>query len=136
MQVWFIFSLIFSLIVAAFAVLNSEVVTIRFFEMNYELSQSAVILVSAVFGAAIAIFLGLFSKIKSSLKNRELTNRLKNAEKKIELLSDSVRNYEQKASVNASGNASGNASVYSSGNTAAAEKKPADSGQSEGPAGD
>lgn len=134
MQVWFIFSLIFSLIVAAFAVLNSEVVTIKFFWMNYELSQSAIILVSAVFGAAIAIFLGLFSKIKSSLKIRELTNNLKNAEKKIELLSDSVKNYEQKASVNASGNTAENASVYSSENIAAAEKKPADSGQSEGPA--
>lgn len=134
MQVWFIFSLIFSLIVATFAVLNSEVVTIKFFWVNYELSQSAVILISAVFGAAIAIFLGLFSKIKSSLKIRELTNNLKNAEKKIELLSDSVKNYEQKASVNASGNTAGNASVYSSGNTAAAEKKPTDFGQSEGPA--
>ena len=122
MQVWFIFSLIFSLIVAAFAVLNSEVVTIKFFWVNYELSQSAVILVSAVFGAAIAIFLGLFNKIKSSLKIRELTNNLKNAEKEIKLLTDSVKNYEQKVSVNASGNTAENASVYP------------DSGQSEGPA--
>lgn len=134
MQVWFIFSLIFSLIVAAFAVLNSEVVTIKFFWVNYELSQSAVILVSAVFGAAIAIFLGLFNKIKSSLKIRELTNNLKNAEKEIELLTDTVKNYEQKASVKASGNTAENASVYPSGNTVAAEKKLADSGQSEGPA--
>jgi len=39
MQVWFIFSLIFSLIVAAFVVLNSEVVTIKFFWVNYELSH-------------------------------------------------------------------------------------------------
>lgn len=106
MQIWFILSLIFSLIVAAFAALNSEVVTIKFFEMNYELSQSAVILVSAVFGAAIGMFLSFFNKIKSSLKNRVLTNNLKNAEKKIELLSDSIKNYEQKASVNTSENAS------------------------------
>lgn len=134
MQIWFIFSLIFSLIVAAFAVLNSEVVTIKFFWVNYELSQSAIILVSAVFGAAIAIFLGLFNKIKSSLKIRELTNNLKNAEKEIELLTDSVKNYEQKASVNATGNTAENASVCPSENTVAAEKKLADSGQSEGSA--
>lgn len=130
MQVWFIFSLLFSLIVAAFAVLNSEVVTIKFFGMNYELAQSAVILVSAVFGAAIAVFLGLLSRIKSSLKIRELTNKLKNAEKQIELLSESVKNYERNASVNASGNTAGDAPVYSPG-IAAASREPADSGQSE-----
>ena len=123
MQVWFVFSLIFSMIVVVFAALNSEIVIIKLFWVNYELSQSVVILVSAAFGAAIAIFLGLFSKIKSSFKIRELTNNLKNAVKK-----------KQKPRVNASGNTAGNASAYSSGNTAAAEKKPADSGQSEGPA--
>jgi len=137
MQVWFIFSLIFSLIVAAFAVLNSEVVTIKFFGMNYALAQSAVILASAVFGAAIAMFLGLFSRIKSSLKNRELTNKLKNAEKQIELLEESVKNHERIASVNASGktdgNTPGNAHVYSPG-IAAAAKNPDDSSQSEDPA--
>ena len=108
------FSLIFSLIVAAFAVLNPEIVTIKFFGMSYELSQSAVILMSAVFGAAIGMFLGLFSRIKSSLKNRELTNSLKNSEKQIELLNESIKSYELKASINASGN------------TAVEEKKLAD----------
>jgi len=82
MQIWFVISLIFSIIVVVFAALNSEVVTIKLFWVNYELSQSVVILVSAAFGAAIAIFLGLFSKIKSSLKIRALTSNLEDAETK------------------------------------------------------
>jgi uncharacterized integral membrane protein len=96
MQIWFIFSLLFSLIVATFAVLNSEIVTIKLFWVNYELSQSIVILFSAALGATIVFFLGLFSKIKSSLKIRELASDLKDAEKKIGLLSSSVKSYEDK----------------------------------------
>ncbi|PKL78918.1 MAG: hypothetical protein CVV25_09815 [Ignavibacteriae bacterium HGW-Ignavibacteriae-4] len=82
MQIWFVVSLIFSIIVVVFAALNSEVVTIKLFWVNYELSQSVVILISAAFGAAIAIFLGLFNQLKSSLKIRALTSNLENAEMK------------------------------------------------------
>lgn len=82
MQIWFVISLFFSIIVVAFAAINSEVVTIKLFWVNYELSQSVVILVSVALGAAIAIFLGLFSKVKSKLKIRELTNNLEYAETK------------------------------------------------------
>jgi uncharacterized integral membrane protein len=96
MQVWFIFSLIFSLIVAAFAVLNSEVVTVKLFWANFELSQSVVILVSAALGASVTFFLSLFSKIKSTLKIRELSIALKDAEKKVALLNNSVKGYELK----------------------------------------
>lgn len=97
MQIWFIFSLLFSLIVATFAVLNSDIVTIKLFWVNYELSQSIVILFSAALGATIVFFLGLFSKIKSTLRIRELAGDLKDAEKKIELLSSSVKGYEEKS---------------------------------------
>ena len=94
MQVWFIFSLAFSLVVAVFAVLNSNVVTINLFWVNYQLSQSIVIIASAALGATIAFFLSLFSKIKSGLKIRELSGDLKDAEKKIQLLQSSVKNFE------------------------------------------
>lgn len=97
MQIWFIFSLLFSLIVAAFAVLNSDIVTIKLFWANYEVSQSIVIIFSAALGATILFFLGLFSKIKSGLKIRELTSDLKDAEKKIGLLTSSVKGYEDKS---------------------------------------
>lgn len=97
MQIWFIISLLFSVIVAFFAVLNSSVVSINLFFQSFELSQSIVILVSAVSGAIIVLFLGLFSKVKSSLKIRELNNALKISEKKNELLSNSVKSYEREA---------------------------------------
>ena len=82
MQVWFVVSLIFSIIVVVFAAPNSEVVTIKLFWANYELSQSVVILISAACGAAIAIFLGLFNQLKSSLRIRALTSNLESAETK------------------------------------------------------
>lgn len=76
MQIGFIISLIFAIIVVAFAAINTEVVTIKLFWVNYyEVSQSVVILISAAFGATIAIFLGLYGKIKSSFKIRTLKNK-------------------------------------------------------------
>lgn len=96
MQIWFIISIIFSLIVAIFAVLNSGIVLIKFFGFDYQMAQSVVILVSAGLGAAIATFLGLFSRIKSGLKNRELANNLKNSEKKVEELNSRIKDYELK----------------------------------------
>jgi|GEM_PF-2557806 len=97
MQFWFVISLFFSVIIAIFAVQNSDVVKIDLFWYDWNLSQSLVILISAAFGAIITIFLGLFGKIKSSLRMRELTADLKAAEKKIELLSNSVKSFEEKA---------------------------------------
>jgi len=72
MKIWFIFSLFFSVLVAAFAVLNSEVVPIKLYWVDYHLSQSLIILLSAVLGALITTFSGIFSKIRSTLKIREL----------------------------------------------------------------
>jgi len=94
MQIWFIVSLLFSVIVAVFAVLNSSVVSINLVFQSFEMSQSIVILGSAAFGAVIVLFLGIFSKVKTSLKIRELSNALKAAEKKSELLGNSIKDYE------------------------------------------
>ena len=136
MQFWFIFSLLFSLIIAAFAVLNSDTVTIKFFGINYQFAQSAVILVSAVFGAAIAVFLGLFGRIKLGLKIRELHKQLKEAENKIVGLEETVAKWEKMATANVSGktvenapgHAAGHASAYTPG-IAAPSKPPADTEQ-------
>ena len=100
MQIWFVISLLFSAVITIFAVLNSNVVTIRLFWVNYDLSQSLVILVSAASGAIITIFLGIFSKIKTRLKIRELNSELASANEKIELLSNSHNTYEQKPTQN------------------------------------
>lgn len=82
MQIWFVLSLLFSILVATFAVLNSNVVPIKLYWVDYQLSQSLVILLSAIFGAMIAMFLGIFSKVKSTLKIRELNLTVNSLEQK------------------------------------------------------
>lgn len=83
MRIWFIFSLFFSILVAVFAVLNSEVVPIKLYWVDYHLSQSLVILLSAVLGALITTFSSIFSKIKSRLKIRELNILIRTLEQKL-----------------------------------------------------
>lgn len=83
MRVWFVFSLFISVLVAVFAVMNSNVVLIKLYWIDYQLSQSLVILFSAVLGALIATFLGIFSKIRSTFKIRELNYVIKSLEQQI-----------------------------------------------------
>lgn len=91
MQILFIISLVFAILVSVFAVMNSNPVTIKLLWKQFEFSQAIVILGSAAFGAIIVAFLGIFSKVKSSLKIRELQNKIKGLEKKIEgLKSDEI----------------------------------------------
>lgn len=128
MQFWFIVSLLFSLIVATFAVINSDMVNINFLGFNYQLTQSAVILISAVSGAVIAMFLGLYGRIKLGLKIRGLHKELKDAETQIRELEETIKNHERIASQYAAGNtagaASGSAPAYTPG-IAAPAKDPA-----------
>ncbi|MBP1743927.1 MAG: hypothetical protein H6Q58_905 [Firmicutes bacterium] len=91
MQVWFVISLLFSIIIAVFAALNSDVVTIRLFFARYELSQSIVIILSAVIGAVITIFFGLFGKLKSLKKVRELNSEIKYYKSKNQELGDTIK---------------------------------------------
>lgn len=86
MQILFIFSLLFAILVAIFAVLNSDPVTINLLWKEIPSRQSIVILGSAAIGAIIVALLGTFNKVKSSLKIRELNNKIKVLEKRIEEL--------------------------------------------------
>lgn len=96
MQIWFVFSLILSAVITIFAVLNATVVTINLFWIDYDLSLSIVILISAAFGAIITIFLGIFNKIKTSLKIRELKSELVSANHKIEIQHTNLKTYQDK----------------------------------------
>ena len=77
MQLGFILSLLFAIVIALFAVLNSEVVTIRLVFGQFQMSQSVVILVSAAIGAAVVFCLGLVNRLKQLVKMRELKNQIK-----------------------------------------------------------
>ena len=96
MQIGFVVSLIFSLIIVGFALMNSDLVTLRTFWGNYQLSGSFVIVLSAAVGAIVAIFLGLFGSLKAKLKIRELNNLQKNNEKQIDDLNKKLTAAEEK----------------------------------------
>ncbi|KXG76996.1 LapA family protein [Thermotalea metallivorans] len=81
MQIWFIISLLFAILVALFAVMNSDPVIIKWFWGKYEFSQAIVILGSAALGAIIVAFLGIFRQITHALKIRELEGHIKKLEK-------------------------------------------------------
>ena len=95
MQIWFVFSLFFGAVITLFAVLNADVVTIKLFWADFELSQSLVILMSAALGSILTIFLGIFSRIKAKIKIRDLNNQLGIANRKIELLNKSIDDHEK-----------------------------------------
>ena len=73
MEVRFIISLIFSALVAAFAIQNADSVNIRFLFYEFNISQAIVILGSAILGAIIVVFLGLIKQIRQGMKIKQLT---------------------------------------------------------------
>ena len=87
MQLVFVLSLVFAIIIAVFALNNGEKVTIDFLFSTKEVSQALVILVSTAFGAVIVAVLGLVAQIKLSLKVKEQGKQIKTLqEEKDELL--------------------------------------------------
>lgn len=86
MQFWFILSLIFAVLIALFAVLNSDEVTLNLVITTLSTRQSVIILASAAIGAIIASFIGMFRALKSSLKIRDLNNQIKELQQNLEKL--------------------------------------------------
>jgi len=76
MEVRFIISLLFSALVAAFAIQNADSVSIRFLLYEFNISQAIVILGSAILGAIIVVFLGLIKQIRQGMKIKQLTKEI------------------------------------------------------------
>jgi len=83
MQWKFIISLVLALLVAIFAIQNSDPVTVSFFITTRQISQALIILLSTVVGAIIALSLGL-------IKQFALSKKLKEKEKSIRALETEV----------------------------------------------
>ena len=83
MQITFIFSMIFAVVISIFALANAAPVTISLIFKSYELSQAVVILISAVFGAVVVFLLNLVSKAKSVMKSNSLSKQIKELENKL-----------------------------------------------------
>lgn len=83
MQFTYIIALLFALIVAAFALLNAQPVTVDFAFNEFQISLALVILISAAAGAIILGFLGLFHRVKENLKLREMGARVRRLEGRL-----------------------------------------------------
>ena len=104
MQFYLLFALVFSLLVAVFAIQNTEVVVIRFITWQFSVSLVLVLLGSAVAGALTLYFLGLFKQVGTWMKIRQLTHRkneleaqLKKMEKKISEIAEKTETKETAA---------------------------------------
>lgn len=94
MQLYFIFSLIASIVVIIFAITNAAAVPVRIFFAEYELSLALVIFISTAFGAIIASMLGLVRLIKQKLQIKRLQHEnqtLLTEQKKLEEELSSLR---------------------------------------------
>ena len=60
----FVLSLVFALVVALFAIQNAYSVDVKFLAWEVNISQALIVLVSAIFGALAAAFLGLVNQMK------------------------------------------------------------------------
>jgi putative membrane protein len=74
MQLTVIISMIFAIFIAVFAGLNSTVVDVNLLVVKLEMSLAIVILMSAVFGAAIMYLLNM---VKAFKRSRELKTEIK-----------------------------------------------------------
>lgn len=71
MQLGFILSLLFAILITVFAIQNSDTVNINFLFANIPVSQALVIFISAAVGAIIVGILGFFRYFKLSKKIKE-----------------------------------------------------------------
>jgi len=88
LQLKYILALLFALMVAIFALLNAQPVTVDFIFNEFQISLALVILVSAFAGAAILGFLGIFRQVKESFKSREMNARIKKLEEQLKETAD------------------------------------------------
>ncbi|OHW63201.1 hypothetical protein EUAN_00650 [Andreesenia angusta] len=101
MQWKFVVSLVSALLVAVFAIQNSDPVDIKFLVAGANISQALVILISASLGAVVAIFLGLLKQFSLKKSIREKSKRIQNLESEIASLRDENRALSE--SLNATG---------------------------------
>lgn len=90
MALKFIISLILSLLVAFFAIQNSGSVNINVLFATYTISQALVIIISAIAGAVVVLFLGTIQQVKLSMKLKGLSKTISKLEEENRVLKEKV----------------------------------------------
>lgn len=94
----FIISLILSLLVAFFAIQNSGSVNINVLFATYTISQALVIIISAIAGAVVVLFLGTIQQVKLSMKLKSLSKTISKLEEENRVLKEKANVLEVKPS--------------------------------------
>lgn len=94
MQAYLIAALIFALLIAAFAIQNTMVVTVHFLIWQTEISLVLVILGSLVAGALLLFFIGLFKQYSNHRQKKDLKTQNKRLEKEVADLTKKVETLE------------------------------------------
>lgn len=92
----FVLALIFSLIVAIFALQNADAVDISFLTLELSISQALVILISAAFGALAVLLLSLIRWIKYQSKLKSASKAISALEQENGLLKIRLEEYTAK----------------------------------------
>jgi uncharacterized integral membrane protein len=93
MEFKFIISLLFSVLVAIFAIQNAKSVEINFLFTKFTISQAVVILGSAIIGALIVLLLGLIKQIKQGVKIKQLKKEIETITEEKNKLQKSIDEY-------------------------------------------
>ncbi len=88
MQIYFIISLIASIVLIIFAITNATPVPVSILFAKYELSLALIIVLSTACGAIIATLIGLPKQFKQTRLIKKLTNENENLIKEKEKLQD------------------------------------------------
>lgn len=94
MQAYLIAALIFALLIAAFAIQNTMVVTVHFLIWQTEISLVLVILGSLAAGALLLFFIGLFKQYSNHRQKKDLKTQNKRLEKEVADLTKKVETLE------------------------------------------
>lgn len=94
MQFYLLSSLLFALVVAIFALQNTEIVIIKFLTFKFPASLVLVILGSAIIGALALFFLGLFKQFGSWFRFRSFRQEKELLEKHLAELEEKVATLE------------------------------------------
>jgi uncharacterized integral membrane protein len=95
MQLTVIISMIFAIFIAVFAGLNSTVVPVNLLVIKPEMSLAIVILMSAVFGAAIMYLLNVIKAFKRSRELKAEVKEKKTLQKEVEELKAALEEKEK-----------------------------------------
>lgn len=97
MQIVLILALVFSIIIAIFAVQNTQSVAVRFLTFEtQQLSVSVVVLASAAIGAILTFLFGLWRTLRSSLELRSDRKKIEQQEKTIQELQNSYQQTQER----------------------------------------